>query len=218
MGGMRDSLKISEIFLSIQGEGVRAGRPCVLVRLAGCDLHCEWCDTRYASKDGREMSPQAVMDRVAELGCPLVEVTGGEPLLQSAATKLLTQLCDTGYETLLETSGAKDISGVDPRVVRIVDIKGPSSGESQSMCWENMAHIRPMDEVKFVIADRIDYDSAHDVIARYDLAGRCTVLMGTVAGRLDPAELADWILDDRAPVRLNVQLHKILWPGKDRGV
>lgn len=211
-------LHLSEIFISLQGEGTRAGRPCVLVRLAGCNLRCRWCDTRYAFDEGTPTAVQAVLDRVAELHCPLVELTGGEPLLQPDSLELLRRLADAGYEVLLETSGERDIAPVDPRVVRIVDVKCPGSGMAERNRWENLEQLRPHDEVKFVLAGSEDYDYARDVIARYDLARRCTVLMGAVAGELDPAELAAWIVRDRLPVRLQVQLHRILWPGADRGV
>jgi len=164
------------------------------------------------------MSLAEVLDRVRGLNCPLVELTGGEPLLQPASPELLKRLCDAGHEVLLETSGAHDIFPIDPRVVRIVDVKCPSSGETARMLWSNLDRLRQGDEVKFVVADRADYDFARGVISRYDLAGRCTVLVGPVAGRLAGHELAEWILADRLPVRLNLQLHKILWPGKDRGV
>jgi len=215
---MPNELRVNEIFLSIQGEGVRAGRPCVLIRLTGCPLRCAWCDTPYAYDEGEPMAIDAICTIVAEFGCPLVEVTGGEPLAQPATPALLTTLCEAGYEVLLETSGACDIAEIDPRVVRIVDIKCPASGEADKMLWENLQHLRPADEVKFVLADRADYDYARDVIARHDLADACTVLMGPVADQLGPAELAAWILADRLTVRLNLQLHKTLWPAKERGV
>jgi len=215
---MSDMLQVNEIFLSLQGEGVRAGRPCVLIRLAGCDLRCDWCDTQYAYEQGEPMSIDAICSAVAELGCGLVEVTGGEPLIQPATPALLTALCDAGYEVLLETSGAHDISGIDDRVVRILDVKCPASGEADKMHWVNLDHLRSGDEVKFVLADRDDYGYARDVIDRYGLSNRCTVLMGPVADRLGPAELAAWILADRLRVRLNLQLHKTLWPARERGV
>ncbi len=215
---MIDTLTINEIFLSLQGEGTRAGRPCVLIRLTGCDLRCNWCDTQYAYDEGDPMSIDAICAAVAEFGCPLVEVTGGEPLAQPAAEALLAVLCDAGYEVLLETSGARPIDGVDPRVVRIVDVKCPSSGEADRMVWANMADVRASDEVKFVLADRADYEYARDVIGEHNLPDRCTVLMGAVFGKLDGAELAAWILEDRLAVRLNLQLHKLLWPHEERGV
>ncbi|NLF30146.1 MAG: radical SAM protein [Planctomycetes bacterium] len=215
---MAEMLIVNEIFLSLQGEGTRAGRPCVLVRLTGCDVGCRWCDTRHARDEGEEMTIDAIEAAVAQFGCPLVEVTGGEPLMQAGATALLTVLCDAGYEVLLETSGAYDIAPVDPRVVRIVDVKCPSSGAAEAMRWSNLEGLRASDEVKFVLAGRDDYDYARAVLDRHRLAALCTVLMGPVAGHLEAAELAAWICEDRLPVRLNLQLHKILWPDSERGV
>jgi 7-carboxy-7-deazaguanine synthase len=211
------TLSISEIFLSVQGESTRAGLPCAFVRLAGCDVGCRWCDTTYARQGGEKMELPAVLARVQEMACPLLEVTGGEPLAQPEALELLKELCDAGYEVLLETSGTVDIAAVDPRVVRIVDVKCPSSGVTQKMLWENLRVLRPRDEVKIVLADRADYDFAKDVIARYDLTRCCTVLLGAVAGSLSLADLAAWILADRLAVRLNVQLHKMIWPAEERG-
>ncbi len=212
------TLVVNEIFLSLQGEGTRAGRPCTLVRLTGCDLRCRWCDSAYAYDEGEPMTLSAILARVAGLGCRLVELTGGEPLLQPAAPALLRALCDVGYEVLLETSGSQPIEGLDGRVVRIVDVKCPSSGMTERMVWRNLEQLRPADEVKFVLADRADFDFARMVIARYDLSARCAVLMGAVAGSLEPATLAGWILQERLDLRLQVQLHKILWPGASRGV
>ncbi|MFW6154042.1 MAG: radical SAM protein [Planctomycetota bacterium] len=215
---MAATLIVNEIFLSLQGEGTRAGRPCVLVRLTGCDVGCRWCDTRYARADGEAMTIAAIAAAVAGRGCRLVEVTGGEPLAQAASPALLTALCEAGHEVLLETSGTFDIAPVDPRVVRIMDVKCPSSGVAGAMRWSNLERVRPSDEVKFVLADRGDYEYARAVIDQHDLTGRCTVLMGPVAGQLDPAELAAWICADRLEVRLNLQLHKLLWPDRERGV
>lgn len=214
-----DPMSISEIFLSIQGEGVRAGRPCVLVRLAGCDLSCAWCDTGYARdrSAGERMGIDDVLHRVADLRCPLVEVTGGEPMMQPTAPALLTALCDAGYETLLETAGSRDIAALDRRAIRIVDVKCPSSGMSGRMHWPNLEHLRSADEAKFVCADRADYDYARDVITRYHLFSRCTVLLGPVTGSLEPATLAEWMLHDRLNARLNLQLHKMIWPNEERG-
>lgn len=211
-------LKVSEIFLSVQGEGTRTGRPCAFVRLAGCNLRCNWCDTRYAWQDGQEMSLKDVLDEVGKLGCPLVEVTGGEPLDQPAAFELLRELAEAGYETLLETNGSIDISPVDSRVVRIVDIKCPSSGAKSANCWANVQALTSGDEVKFVIADREDYEFAAETLGEYGLTDRCVVLFSPVGGILDPAELAKWILSDRLNVRLNLQLHRIIWPDVDSGV
>jgi len=213
-----DTLTVSEIFLSIQGEGTRAGLPCTLIRLTGCNLRCAWCDTRHAYEGGRQMSVADVLARVGELGCPLVEVTGGEPLAQPHATLLLRALCDAGYETLLETNGSLDVRGVDGRVVRIVDFKCPSSGQADRNLWANVDCLRPGDEVKFVVADRADYDFARQAVERHRLAEQCTVLLSPVLDRLAPAELAGWILTDGLGVRLSLQLHRILWPDAQRGV
>ena len=211
-------LKISEIFYSIQGESTFAGRPCVLVRLTGCQMRCSWCDTEYAFYGGAWKSLDEVMAEVAAFGCPLVEVTGGEPLLQPGCLPLLTALCDAGYEVLLETGGGLDIAPVDPRVRRILDIKCPASGESENNRWENLGELRPTDEIKFVVADRGDYDWARGVIAERSLAGVCPIHFSPVWESCPPAELAAWILADRLPVRLTLQQHKILWGALTRGV
>lgn len=223
------TLKVNEIFLSIQGEGTRAGLPCTLIRLTGCNLRCRWCDTRYAYDEGQAMDLAVVLARVKEFGCNLVEVTGGEPLAQPVALELMRRLCDDGRQTLVETNGSLDISPVDPRVARIVDVKCPTSGCSESNRLENMAALRGTDEVKFVIGDRGDYEYAACVVRRYELAGICPVIFSPLnpvrtpstpksPGTLSAAELARWILDDRLNVRLGMQLHKIIWPDADRGV
>jgi 7-carboxy-7-deazaguanine synthase len=211
-------LAVSEIFLSIQGESSRAGLPCVLVRLAGCNLRCAWCDTQYAWTGGREMGVEEVLAKVGELACRRVEVTGGEPLCQAAAPELLRRLADAGYETLLETNGSQDIRVVDERVVRIVDFKCPSSGEAAANCWANAGHLTARDEVKFVLADRADYEFARRAVAEHGLPARCGVIFSPVHGRLDPAALARWVLADGLDVRLGVQLHKVIWPDRARGV
>jgi len=211
-------LKIYEIFYSIQGESTFAGRPCVLVRLTGCQMRCSWCDTEYAFHGGAWMGLDEVMEKVAAFGCPLVEVTGGEPLLQPGCLPLLTALADAGYEVLLETGGGLEIAPVDPRVRRILDIKCPASGESTNNRWENLADLRATDEIKFVVADRGDYDWAKGVIADRSLAGVCPIHFSPVWETCPPAELAAWILADRLPVRLTLQQHKILWGKDTRGV
>ena len=212
-----DRLRVNEIFYSLQGESTRAGRPCVLVRLTGCHLRCGWCDTAYAFYEGEWLSRAEVLARVAAFGCPLVELTGGEPLLQPGALPLLADLCNAGYEVLLETSGAVDIAPVDPRVRRIVDVKCPGSGEVERNHWPNLDLLRETDELKLVIADEADYRWARDLVLERELHRRCPVHFSPVAGSLDPAALADWILRDRLPVRLQLQLHKQLW-GSARGV
>lgn len=205
------SLRISEIFASIQGESTYAGLPTVFVRLTGCPLRCNWCDTTYAFRGGRNMTQAQVLAAVAQHGLQQVCVTGGEPLVQKAALPLLRQLCDAGYGVSLETSGALDITAVDARVARIVDVKAPGSGEVERNLWSNLADLRSRDEVKFVLADAADYQWARQKIAQYALAGRCHVLFSAVAGALEPAQLAEWIVRDRLPVRFQMQLHKILW-------
>lgn len=206
-----DRLRVTEIFHSIQGESTFAGRPCVFVRLTGCQMRCRWCDTEYAFHGGVWRSRDEVLDAVAAFGCPLVEVTGGEPLLQPGTPALLAALCDRGHEVLLETGGGLDIGGLDPRVRRIVDVKCPGSGEAGNNRWENLDLLRPTDEVKLVVADEADYLWARRIVEEHRLARRCPVLLSPVAGELDPRRLAEWILRDRLPVRLQVQVHKVLW-------
>jgi len=216
---MTDSLtlRVSEVFLSLQGETSRAGLPTVFVRLTGCPLRCRWCDTTYSFQGGETVTLTSLLARVAECGVPTVCVTGGEPLAQKNCPALLTALCDAGYSVSLETSGALDVSSVDPRVSRIVDIKAPESGEEARNRWENLSHLTPHDEIKFVLASRADYDWAREGIRAQKLAQVCPVLVSPVQGELQPAQLAEWVLADRLPVRMQLQLHKILWgntPGK----
>lgn len=213
-----DRLRIHEIFYSLQGESTYSGRPCVLVRLTGCQMRCVWCDTEYAFYEGSWKSIDEIVAEVAAFGCPLVEVTGGEPLLQPAVHPLMTALCDAGYEVLLETGGGLDIALVDRRVRRIVDVKCPGSGESANNRWENLGDLRAGDELKFVLADRADYDWARREIAARGLAGRCPIHFSPVWESLAPVELAGWILADRLPVRLTLQQHKLLWGAETRGV
>jgi 7-carboxy-7-deazaguanine synthase len=215
---MGPMLRVNEIFHSIQGESTRAGEPCVFVRLTGCNLRCVWCDTAYAFHEGRQMQLDEVLDRVAGYGCSLVEVTGGEPLLQAEVIPLLQALVELGHEVLLETGGSLPIEQVPPGVRRIIDVKCPASGESAANRWENLAELREGDELKFVLADRADYDWAAQQIRSRDLAGRCPCLVSPVHGALDAGELARWVLEDRLPVRVQLQLHKLLWPDLLRGV
>lgn len=212
------SCKINEIFLSLQGEGTRTGLPCILVRLTGCNLTCTWCDTAYARDEGTDTPLNEILVRIGELKCKRVELTGGEPLLQPGALELLERLCDDGYETLVETNGSVDISSVDRRVVRIVDFKCPSSGQTDQIYWANVNALQPSDEVKFVIGDRGDYDFACQTIEEHCLLDKCHVILSPVAAAITPAELAAWILADGLDVRMGLQLHKIIWPDKDRGV
>ena len=210
-------LKITEIFLSLQGESALVGWPTVFVRLTGCPLRCQYCDTAYAFHGGEWRSLQQVLDDVAGHGVRHVCVTGGEPLAQKACLPLLTRLCDAGYVVSLETSGAIDISAVDPRVIRVVDIKTPGSGEAARNRWDNLALLKEQDQLKFVLCSREDYDWARGVLAQHGLPARCTVLFSPSHDQLEATRLADWILADRLPVRMQVQLHKLLWgnvPGK----
>ena len=204
-------LRITEIFASLQGESTRVGLPTVFVRLTGCPLRCSWCDTAYAFSGGETRTLDDLLAEVASHGLRHVCVTGGEPLAQKGCLALLAALCDAGYDVSLETSGALDIAGVDPRVSRIMDLKAPGSGELARNRLENLALLNAHDELKFVLADAADYEWAKQQIADHRLAERCTVLLSPVAGALDPAELAGWIVRDRLPVRFQLQLHKILW-------
>ncbi len=209
-------LRVSEIFHSIQGESTRAGLPTVFVRLTGCPLRCVWCDTEYAFAGGSAMAIETILERVGNFGCPTVCVTGGEPLAQKACARLLTMLCDAAYSVSLETSGALDIGGVDPRVARIMDLKAPGSGEAAKNRLENLELLTPGDEIKLVLADEADYRWAVQQLHEYRLAERCPVLFSPVWESLAPARLAEWILRDRLPVRMQLQLHKVLW-GAERG-
>lgn len=212
-------LTVNEIFHSIQGESTLAGVPCVFVRLTACDLRCRWCDTPYAFHEGRKLSVDEVVAQVEAYGCPTVEITGGEPLLQADVIPLMTQLLARGYRVMVETGGHRSIAGVPAGVIRIVDIKCPGSGESDRNDWSNLALLTSLDQVKFVLADRADYEFARDVITREHLADRCgAVLLSPVHGELALKPLAEWILADRLPVRLQVQLHKYIWDPQTRGV
>lgn len=210
-------LRISEIFLSLQGESRSVGFPTVFVRLTGCPLRCGYCDTTYAFQGGEWMDLDAISERVAALAMRHVCVTGGEPLAQKNCGELLTRLCNTGYEVSLETSGAMDVSSVDARVIKVMDIKTPGSGEVGKNLWSNLAHLSAQDQVKFVLCDRADYDWAKQVLEQHDALSRCEVLLSPCFGQLEPQILAAWILEDKLPVRFQLQLHKILWgdePGR----
>lgn len=214
-------LTVFEIYLSIQGESTYTGRPCVFVRLAACNLRCVWCDTPYAFTGGAKTTVDEVVSRVQAFDCPLVELTGGEPLLQPGAIPLMRRLVDAGCEVLLETGGHMSIADVPHEVVRIVDVKCPGSGEADRMHWPNLDLLAPHDEVKFVVADRRDFDYAADVVERYGLDRRVrAILFSPVFGELAPAELARWILEQRrAPSwRLQLQTHKYIWDPAARGV
>lgn len=213
-----ERLRVHEVYYSLQGESTFAGRPCVLVRLTGCQMRCRWCDTEHAFYEGDWHTVDEVIDEVGGHGCPLVELTGGEPLLQPGALPLMERLCDAGYEVLLETGGGLDISGVDPRVRRVLDVKCPGSGEADANRWQNLELLTGRDEVKFVLAGEADYRWAVDVVRRHDLAARCPVHFSPVHGELAPTELAAWVLRDRLAVRVSLQLHKLLWGAETRGV
>jgi 7-carboxy-7-deazaguanine synthase len=214
------SLKINEIFYSIQGESSFIGLPCVLVRLTGCNLRCSYCDTRYAYEEGSFREIPDILDLVSSYRPHLVEITGGEPLLQEETPQLIRQLLDKGYEVLLETNGSRPITAIDRRCVRIVDIKCPSSGESHNNDYGILDDLTQQDEVKFVISDRNDYEFAKKTIFSRRLAARisCPPIFSAVVPRLNPKDLAEWILDDNLYVRLQVQIHKFLWGSDARGV
>lgn len=210
-------LRITEIFHSIQGESTHAGRPCVFVRLTGCNLRCRWCDSEYTFTGGEKISLDDIVSRVEAYGCRLVEITGGEPLAQSETPALVERLCNDGFEVLIETSGSIDITIVDRRASLIVDVKCPGSGEADKNLWSNLSQLLPHDEVKFVISDRTDYDFAREVIREHNLQ-RQTVLMSPVWGEMEIRPLAEWMLADRLPARLQTQLHKHIWGSEARGV
>ncbi|HVT04985.1 MAG TPA: 7-carboxy-7-deazaguanine synthase QueE [Thermoanaerobaculia bacterium] len=210
-------LRITEIFHSIQGESSHVGRPCVFVRLTGCNLRCVWCDSEYTFTGGAKISIEDVLDQVASFGCNLVEVTGGEPLAQRECLDLVSALCEGGYEVLIETSGSLDITPVDRRARMILDVKCPGSGEADKNLWSNLDNLRPHDELKFVILDRGDYEFARDLVRERKL-DRWTVLFSPVWGALELKQLAEWMLADRVPARLQTQLHKHIWGADVHGV
>jgi len=211
-------MKITEIYRSIQGETQYAGLPCTLVRTTGCDLRCGYCDTAFAFHGGRDMTLDDISREVDRLGAPLVLLTGGEPMLQRQLPALAVRLLGAGYKVMIETSGAHPLDTLPDEVIKIVDIKTPASGESHRIRWEVLDALRPHDAVKFVVADEPDYRWACDVIRTRSLPGRTEVLLSPVHGRLDPKNLVDWMLRDRVPARLNLQLHKYVWSPETRGV
>ena len=211
-------MKICEIFLSIQGESSYSGLPCVFIRMSGCNLRCVYCDTSYAYEEGREMTEDDVFRKALSFGIGLTEITGGEPLQQSDTLSLVTRLIDGGHVVLIETNGSIGISGVDRRAIIIMDIKTPGSGMSGTLKIENLKLLKPNDELKFVIADRRDYEWSRDFIREHGLSDICATLMSPVFGVLSPADLAGWILDDRLSVRFNLQLHKYIYGPEERGV
>lgn len=211
MSSASNSLRISEIFFSLQGETSRVGLPTVFVRLTGCPLRCTYCDTTYAFTGGQSMTLDAIMVEVARYAPRFVTVTGGEPLAQKNCLRLLRLLCDAGYEVSLETGGALDVSGVDARVVKVLDIKTPASGEVEKNLWSNLEHLNLHDEIKFVLCDEADYEWAKKVLQEHQLEQRCDVLFSPAQGQLSARDVAEWILRDHLPVRMQVQLHKLLW-------
>ncbi|MGH7813098.1 MAG: radical SAM protein [Candidatus Binataceae bacterium] len=214
-----ERLHINEIFYSIQGESTQAGRACVFVRLTGCNLRCKWCDTEYAFYEGRKMRVAEIAGIIGGYRCDLAEITGGEPLLQEGVYPLVRMLLDSGQTVMVETSGAVDVSRLDPRAIKIMDLKCPGSGECERNRWSNLEHLTPRDEIKFVVADRADYEWARAAIASRGLAA-CVgaILLSPVFGVLDPAALAAWLLEDRLPARMQLQMHKHIWPPGTRGV
>lgn len=216
---MAETITVNEIYQSIQGESTWAGLRCVFVRLTFCDLRCSYCDTQYAFYQGSKRNVEEVLSEVLALDCPLVELTGGEPLLQKNVLPLMTALCDAGKTVLIETSGAHDISKIDPRVHRIMDLKTPSSGESHRNLFSNIDHLNTRDEVKFVIGSREDYEWSREQVLKFELDQRCgTVLFSPVFGKIQPREIVEWIVADKLPVRFQLQMHKFIWDPKAKGV
>lgn len=214
---MRETLRITEIFHSLQGETSRMGLPTVFVRLTGCPMRCTYCDSAYAFTGGETLHLDDIMAKIAAFGCKTVCVTGGEPLVQKGVHLLFQRLCDAGYSVSVETGGGEPIAGVDPRVSRILDVKTPASNEMQNMHWPNLDEVNANDEIKFVLVDRADYEWARDLLREKQLDQRAPVLFSPVWESLPPQQLAAWVLEDRLPVRMQVQLHKILW-GEKQGV
>jgi 7-carboxy-7-deazaguanine synthase len=217
-GAPKDGLVLHEVYASVQGESSYSGLPCTFVRTTACNLRCTWCDTPHAFTEGRPWSMDEVLAEIERLGLRLVEITGGEPLLQPNVLVLMRALCDRGYTVLLETSGSLDVAPVDERVIKILDLKAPGSGEEGANLYANLEHLTRKDELKFVLADRADYEWAKKQLEQHRLAERCQVLMSTVFGRLPPRDLAAWIVADRLPVRMQLQAHKYIWDAKARGV
>ena len=216
---MSPTLKINEIYESIQGESSWAGWRCVFVRLTACDLRCTYCDTEYAFYEGKKRAVAEIIAEVLATECPLVEITGGEPLLQRNVHPLMTALCEAGRTVLIETSGAHDIAPIDPRVHRIMDLKTPGSGECARNLWSNIGRLTQRDEVKCVIGSREDYEWSRDRVREHDLTARCrSVLFSPIFGRIEPREIVEWIIADKLPVRFQLQMHKFIWEPRARGV
>lgn len=215
----QETVTVTELYKSVQGESTWAGLPCIFIRLTGCNLRCVWCDTAYAFHSGRKVSIGEIVAKCAALDCPLVEITGGEPLLQEHCGTLAQCLLDGGMTVLCETSGALPLSRLPNAVIKIMDLKCPGSGECEKNDWANIALLSPRDEVKFVIADRRDYEWSRETLRRHDLASRCkAALFSPVFGSLEPRALVEWILEDKLAVRFQLQLHKFVWPPDQKGV
>ncbi len=211
-------LKVNEIYNSIQGESSKAGLPCVFVRLTYCNLRCVYCDTSYAFYDGKDYSIDEIIKEVKKFGCNLVEITGGEPLVQDETSELMGRLCDEGYQVMLETGGSLPIEKIDDRVIIIMDLKCPSSGMSKKNYYENINYLKSIDEVKFVIGNREDYEWSKEILSKYKLTGKCIVLFSVVFGQLEPHTLVSWILEDKLNVRFQLQMHKFIWDPAAKGV
>ena len=215
---MSNTLKINEIYKSIQGESTHMGRPCIFVRLTYCNLRCTYCDTEYAFYEGKDQSIDTIMEKIKSMNCNLVEVTGGEPLFQPKCIELLNRLVDENFEVMLETGGSLSISDVPKSVIKIVDFKCPTSGMMKKNLWSIVDDIQPHDEVKFVIGNREDFDWACEQINKYSLAEKCTLLFSPVFGEIEPKEIVDWIIDENVPVRFQIQSHKYIWTPEKKGV
>jgi 7-carboxy-7-deazaguanine synthase len=211
-------IKVNEIYYSVQGESTYSGLPCVFIRLTYCNLRCSYCDTEYAFYAGKEMEPDEILTKVEEYGCRLVEVTGGEPLVQEDCKDLLFRLCEKGYTVLLETGGSLPIKDLDPRVVIIMDLKTPSSGMMKKNMYENIEYLKPSDEVKFVVGSREDYEWSRNILKEYQLDKKCEILFSVIFGKLTPLELVNWILEDKLDVRFQLQMHKFIWEPDAKGV
>ncbi|MBK7229714.1 MAG: radical SAM protein [Ignavibacteriales bacterium] len=212
-------LKVNEIYFSVQGESTYAGLPCVFVRLTFCNLRCTYCDTEYAFYDGKDLTIPEIVEEIRKYDCKLVEITGGEPLVQmEECLGLMKQLCDEDFEVLIETGGSLSIKDIDQRVKIIMDLKCPSSGMEKKNLYENINFLKPLDELKFVIGSREDYDWTFDVLKRYDLENKCKILFSVVFGKLEPVQLVNWILEDKLNVRFQLQMHKFIWHHETKGV
>ncbi len=211
-------LKVNEIYLSIQGESTQAGLPCVFVRLTYCNLRCTYCDTEYAFYEGKDYTIDQVIKEIGKYDCQLVEVTGGEPLVQEECKDLMNRLCNEGYVVMLETGGSLPVKDVDQRVMIIMDFKCPSSGMMKKNLYENINYIKPTDEIKFVVGNREDYEWSKEIIEKYNLSSKCNILFSVVFGELEPVTLVDWILEDKLNVRFQLQMHKFIWAPDTKGV